>query len=420
MKNFNKSRLVAAIGATTLALGMSQSASAEVSISGWINEGMTYYDDGTSSDIVQTSDNGTTLGSRITFAGSTDFQGLTFGFETILEPQAVNTPLIFSNQHGPGARGGARFDDQNGHVIGVLGSSVHVGGNFGKVTVGLQSMPTDNIAVLADPSTTLWSSISPVFRGNGFNVEGSGAALGAGSGTFWGSFMGCLTAPGLQGPGGIGLDCNGIYRQGVRYDLPTFVDNLNIAVGYANDDVYDVAAKYNTQLGRINAMLHAGYAMNNGPDTGGNAAGFYDSADNFQVQLGLMDPQTGLFGTFAYQMESADLTAAGNAINYEDDTDAFWGKIGVKRKFNSLGDTSFAFQYGTYNDQYGALGGAGVTGSEVERIGFEVNQYFGESLILYGVYENLSLDVDGGAAVQNAFGGSDDLDTFTLGLTYFF
>ncbi|MDZ7736948.1 MAG: hypothetical protein U5P41_13280 [Gammaproteobacteria bacterium] len=102
---------------------------------------------------------------------------------------------------------------------------------------------------------------------------------------------------------GIGLDCNGIYRQGVRYDLPTFVDNLNIAVGYANDDIYDVAAKYNTQLGRINTILHLGYAVNSWPHrpVAHDSGRLFDSADNFQAQLGLMDPQTGLFGTFAYQ-----------------------------------------------------------------------------------------------------------------------
>ncbi|MEX2516541.1 MAG: porin [Gammaproteobacteria bacterium] len=426
MNTFNKNTLASAVGVAALALSVSAPVQAEegVTISGWINEALIYFDDGVGSDVVQASDNGTTLGSRITFAGNTDVAaGINAGFEVILEPLSNNTPLIFSNQSGIADVGsGGPFDETTGAGIGVLGSSVNVGGAFGKFTVGLQSMPTDNIAVLADPSLTLWSSISPVFRGNGFNIQGTGAGFGAGAaGVVWGSFLGCLTAPELQGVGGIGLDCNGIYRNGVRYDLPTFVENLNIAVSYANDDVYDVAAKYNTQIGRVNTILHLGYAQNNGPSTGGNAAvQFYDSADNFQAQLGLMDPQTGLFGTFAYQFEDADLTAAGRAINYGDDTDALWLKVGVKRQFNSLGDTSFDFQYGRYSDQYGALGAVGVTGSDVDRIGFAVNQYFGSNLIIYGAYENLSLDVEGPAATQALFAGDEDLDIFSLGLTYFF
>lgn len=423
MKTFNKSTLAAAVGTATLALAMSGQAQAEssVTLSGWINEGLTYFDDGDNSDVVQTSDNGTTLGSRITFSGSTDLAntGMNAGFEVILEPLSTNTPLIFSNQDGATASG-QRFDDNLGADIGVLGSSVNVGGPFGKFTVGLQSMPTDNIAVLADPSLTLWPSISPVFRGNGFSIkgtEGSGGPGVAGE-QVWGQFLNCYTAPELQGAGGIGIDCNGIYRNGVRYDLPTFVDGLGIAVGYANDDIYDVAAKYNIELaGRLNTILHAGYATNQGPSTGGNAGGvFYDEADNIQVQLGLMDAPTGLFGTLAYQRETVD----GEVAGFEDSTDAWWGKVGIKRSFTAVGDTAVAFQYGQYNDQHGALGvTSGITGSEVRRLGVEVSQYFGSDLIIYGVWERLDLDgVDGPGSA--AFAGAEELDTVTLGLTYFF
>jgi hypothetical protein len=202
------------------------------SISGWINEGLLSWDDGVDSGLSQLSDNGTTLGSRITLAGSAKVsEGITAGFEVILEPLSVSTPLIFSNQDG--------IKGTNGADIGVLGSSAHFGGSWGKITIGLQSMPTDNIAVLADPSLTLWSGISPVFRGNGFFIRGLGTGA---SNEVWGSFLNCLTANGLTGIGGIGIDCNGIYRNGVRYDFPAW-GNISVAVGYANDDIYDIAAK---------------------------------------------------------------------------------------------------------------------------------------------------------------------------------
>ena len=141
----------AALVAATSMLPLSQAAMAEVTISGWINEGVQFYDDGQGSDMVQSSDNGTTLGSRITFAGESEVAtGITAGFEVIIEPnQTSGTPLIFSDQ--------ATYGDTNSASIGTLGQSLHVGGAWGKVTVGLQSMPTDNIAVLEDPSLTLWS-----------------------------------------------------------------------------------------------------------------------------------------------------------------------------------------------------------------------------------------------------------------------
>ncbi len=404
----NKTKLLkgACLVAATSMLPVSQAAMADGNwgISGWVNEALSYFDDGVGSDIIQNSDNGTTLGTRITLSGSTDLpnSGLSAGFEIILEPSDTANILGIGSSTG-------FVDGQNGHAIGVLGNSINLSGGFGKVTLGLQSMPTDNIAVLEDPSLTLWASISPVFRANGATIRGLGTAA---SNTTWGSFLQCQTVPGL----GIGIDCNGIYRAGIRYDLPAF-GPVTVAVGYANDDVYDVAAKYKGNLGGINASLALGYAINQGGG-GSNVGG--NESEMFAVQGGLMDPGTGIFGSIAYQVEQADGGAI--ATTSGDDTDAWWLKVGIKKGFNSFGDTSLAFQFGQYNDQYGATGANIINGSEVERIGFEVNQYFGSRLIIYGVWENLDLDVDCTVAATCAaqYGGAQDVDTFTLGGTFFF
>lgn len=398
------------VAATSL-VSLSQTANAEEAaswgLSGWINEGMTYYDDGVMTDMAQLSDNGTTLGSRITLSGSADLPdtALNAGFEVILEvlsgaPNFAGggsvTPLLFANQ--------SNLETFNGGDIGVLGSSVFVGGTWGKITMGLQSMPTDNIAVLADPSLTIWSGISPVFRGNGFTIRGLGAGA---SNTTWGSFLQCLTVPGL----GIGIDCNGIYRNGIRYDLPAF-GPVSVAVGYANDDVFDIAAKYNGEVGKLKAVLHAGYAVS--ADGGTNVGG--SGANVFQVQGGLMDPDSGLFGTLAFQFEDADNATAGTG----DDTDAYYFKGGIKKNWSGFGDTALYFEYGIYNDQFGSGNSSGITGSEIQRFGLSVDQYFGSKLIIYGKFENLGLDIEGSAAAQTIYGGAEDLALFTLGTTFFF
>lgn len=400
MKNKKFSAKQIAIG--IMALGFSQVAFSEsnLNISGWINEGVLYYDDGVNSDVVETTDNGTTLNSRVTFSASADVPttSMKAGMELIIEPnQSNNTPLLFSNQ--------STFGDGNGATINTLGKSVYLEGSWGKVTMGLQSMPTDNIAVLADPSGTLWSSISPVFRFNGFTIQGLGAGA---TNTVWGSFLQCLTTPGL----GIGIDCNGIYRNGVRYDLPTFAKGLNVAVGWANNEIYDVAAKYNTEVGNLKVVLHGGYAVNAKGGTNVGASG----SDTLQFQGGVMDKGTGLFATVAYQKETSDDAAAGTG----DDTDAYWVKGGIKQSWLSMGDTVLTAQYGSYNDQFGA-GGGGITGSKVKRVGFSINQNFGPSLVVYGAYERLSLDVDcNSAACSAAYDGAKDLDMFVLGATFFF
>lgn len=387
----------ACLAAAVSMLPVSQAALADVSISGWINEDIIYYDDGQGSDIFQASGNDTTLGSRITFAGSTDLPaGLSAGFEVITEyNDAAGRSLAFTQ---------ATASDNTGLLqsVNFLGHSVYLSGAFGKVTVGLLTTPTDNIAVLGDPSLTLWSSNGVVFRGPGMVIRNATDASIAGS--TWGTFLQCQTLGGA----GIGLDCNGIYRNGVRYDLPTFIDNVTLAVGWSNDDIYDVAGTWSGDLGRLKANLRLGYTENSGVNTA-----TYDSTSLFQAQGGLMDPVTGLFGTVAYQNEDAD-KRTGALATASGDSDVYWLKVGIKKAFNSLGDTAIAFQYGSYNDQYGAT--AGVTDSEVTRIGFSVDQYFGSSLILYGSYENFSLD----ATTTTVGTEGDDLDMFTLGLTYFF
>ena len=427
------------------------------SISGWLNEGLTYIDDGVGSDVVQLTDNGNTLGSRITLNGSMDLPntGLSAGFEVILEPHSGALGL------GSGGYGNiSAYDSDNGDVLGVLSNNINLSGAFGKLTLGLQSMPTDNIAVLEDPSLTLWSSIGPVFRGNGVIMRGGKKSKGNNSiGSTYGDFLNCYTNPALRNGLGIGMDCNGTYLRGIRYDLPA-IGPLTIAVGYANDDVFDVAAKYKGEFGGLKGQLAIGYASNssgykekfNIPVKGVPAALkdtidninqrppmlVYKSAKNLQLQAGLMHMDTGVFGTVAYQREDASLTREATVLGLDDKPTAYWLKTGVKRAFNSLGDTSIAFQFGRYNDQFGlneAL--VGVRSSKLKRIGFEINQYFGSRFILYGTYENLSVDVkgngnnetctEGGEAAVNFcsvaiadMNGSKDLDTFTAGMVYFF
>jgi len=133
--------------------------------------------------------------------------------------------------------------------------------------------------------------------------------------------------------------------------------------------------------------------------------------------LGLMDPETGLFGAFTWQHEKVDGDVLASA---EDETDAYYTKLGIRKAFNNLGDTAFYVEYGLYKDQFGALGEFGVTGSEVTRTGMALEQYFGSKLFIYGKYEQLDLDVDGDATVEAIYNDIDELNLFSLGVTYFF
>jgi len=412
----NKTKLLkrASLVAMTAMLPFSQVATAgEVNISGWVNEEMFAYDDGNSSDIIAAEANGITLGTRLQFAGTQELpnSGLTAGFEFSVEPGGL-TPLLSITQANGGDNNTA-FTSVN-----LLSSSINLSGGFGKVTLGTQSMPTDNIGVLSDPSLTLWASVSPVFRGNGLTIQGLGAGA---ANTTWASNLQCVTTPGL----GIGFDCNGVYRTGLRYDLPAFM-GIKVAVGYANDDIYDISLNHSGSIAGLNTVIGMGYAINQGGG-GSNLADGTNETEVFQVQAGLMDPGTGIFGSVAYMNDQGDggtgTTGTGGVTG--DDIDSYFIKVGVKRDFNSLGPTAISMIYGSYNDGMGA-GDVGLTGSEVERIGVSITQYFGAGFQIYGTWEQLDLDVDcGGTAVQATtcttnYGGADELDLFALGATYFF
>ncbi len=431
-----KSKLLkrASLIAMAAMLPLSQVATAgEVNISGWVNEEMFGYDDGNSSDIIAAEANGITLGTRLQFAGTQELPnsgGMTAGFEFSVEPGGL-TPLLSITQANGGDNNTA-FTSVN-----LLSSSVNIAGGFGKLTLGTQSMPTDNIGVLSDPSLTLWASVSPVFRGNGLTINGLGAGA---TNTNWSSFLQCLTTPGL----GIGFDCNGVYRTGLRYDLPAFM-GIKLAVGYANDDIYDISLNHSGSIAGLNTVIGMGYAINQGG--GGSNVGGTES-EVFQVQAGLMDPGTGIFGSVAYMNDQAD-GIAGSTVGLGDDVDSYFIKVGVKRAFNSLGDTALSFIYGSYNDMFGngataagtagsvtaagvataataAVANPGIVGSEVQRLGFSVTQYFGAGFQVYGAWEQLDLDVDCGgtaavvAGCNTAYGGADELDMYTIGATYFF
>jgi hypothetical protein len=134
------------------------------------------------------------------------------------------------------------------------------------------------------------------------------------------------------------------------------------------------------------------------------------------VQGGVLHSGTGLFGVLTYQYEKADSAASGTG----DDTDAYYVKAGIKKRWFDFGDTSLYGEFGYYKDQYGAGNVDGITGSDVQRIGVSAVQEFGDRLRIYIKFENLSLDVDGNATAKAIYDGADDLNTITTAVTYFF
>ena len=417
---------VAVLEATTARKGNKK---VSLTVSGWVNQALLIWDDGINSDAYVVSDNGTTLGTRISFAGDARINSdWSAGYKITIQPQNAEA-LLGVNQ----------LDDDGGLIngVGLLESFMWIKSEqLGKLSWGQQSQATDNIAIV-DHSGTLFSSIPPVFRGNAFFLRGAGGtgfsggagaaavgdnvafnaanltppappAPGAGApGLSWASFLQCHGIGGV----GIGADCNGVLTNSVRYDTPTFA-GFTLSASWGEDDFWDVGLRYNGEFNGFKVGFAVGYSENDE----------VNDVSYLQIGASIMHVPSGLFVSGEWGQEDVDTIGSTNAstiANFTDDPDNFYVKAGIKRRFNSLGATAIYGEYAQYNDQYTvALAGAGVTGSEVTRYGVTLHQWIdAAALQLYAKWKHLELDVDGGpSGLQDV----EDLDQFILGGVIFF
>lgn len=375
---------VATLEATTARKGNRK---VSLTISGWVNTGLFIWDDGYDSDAYVTADNGTTLGSRITFAGSAKINSeWSAGYDITIEVQQDDVLLAGLNQ-----------TNDDGTNFGLLYSNMWIKSErIGKVTIGQQSHSTDNISIV-DLSGTLFSSLPIVFEGITFNLRNQ--ATGALIDATWSSSLSC---------GGIGFDCNGIPQNVIRYDSPT-ISGFTVSASWGENDFWDVALRYSGEFGDFKVAAAIGYAELSGLDAAGN------DTETLEGGASIMHTPTGIF-------------VAGSINNFETDagidSNSYFIKAGIKQRWNSLGHTAIYGEYGSYEDGVlggdlsapGVAGGAALVGtSEVERFGVGIHQWIDAAAMqVYAKWDHLELES------SNALVDDNELDMFTLGGVIFF
>ncbi len=373
---------VATLEATTARKGNRK---VSLTISGWVNSGLYIWDDGVASDAYVASDNGTTLGSRFTFAGAAKINSdWSAGYNITIEAQQDDVFLQGTNQN----------QDDSGTNLSVLYSYMYVKSEtYGTLSLGKQSQATDNISIV-DLSGTLFSGNNIVFEGNTFLLR-NGNGNGALTTTTWGTALGCS---------GIGQDCHGVPFNVVKYETPT-IAGFTVSASWGEDDFWDVAAKYAGQFGDFKVAAAIGYSEFDGTDA---KVGGFSENQLFEVGGSIMHVPTGIFVSSSYtDFELVNFAATGGSV----DTDSWYIKAGVKQRWNSLGDTAIYGEYGQYNDGLNS-------GSEVERIGVGLHQWIdAASMQLYAKWDHLELE---GASGANAVLNGNELDQFTLGGVIFF
>lgn len=373
---------VAELEATTARKGNRK---VSLTVSGWVGQQVMFWDDGTERN-AYVHDLGTTLGSHFKFTGAAQITpDWSAGY--VLHIEAISSDSLTISQdvdNGPAALAGRAGGAQVLQSYWFLKSE-----RLGKVGVGLQSQATDNLAILVDGSGSLVPANWVAFDVNSFFVRDSAGNL---TDVTWGNAG--FTCGGMGGAWG---DCNGIPRNVVRYDSPTF-GGFSVSASWGEDDMWDVAGRYAGELGRFKLAAAVGYNEVTDDDMGALNS---ETLRYFQAGLYIQDIPTGLFAMGNYgRLDSSEFSG---------DAETWYAKAGLRRKWFSLGHTVL---YGEYlNNQgdgsfvnFNPLGdfSAIASSSELDVWGLGVVQEIDAAAMSVWVkYRNLEYDDNSGVAYDD-------------------
>jgi hypothetical protein len=357
-----------------------------LTISGWVAEQVTYWDDGVE-DNVYVHGLGTTLATNVKFSGqATIAPGWSAGY--LLHLEAIDSDGLTHNANtdvGPAVDPLVQQGDISSGIVTVLQSYWFIKSDqLGKVSVGRVSQASDNTAILVDGSGSLVAANWVAFDSNNFLINNNG-----GVGIAWGGAQSC------RGMGGAWGDCNGLVRQGVRYDSPTFA-GFSVSAGWGSDDFWDVAARYAGEFGGIKIAAAVAYnEWTGGPTPLLAAANFPGKMDYLQAGLYLQHVPTGLFILGNYGKLDDDFTGLPEA-------DTYYVKAGLRQRWTQLGHTVL---YGEWlqGDDGGATIGTIATNSELTVWGLGVVQEVdAAAMSVWLKYRNLEYEDNSGVSYQDA------------------
>ena len=346
-----------------------------LTISGWVAEQVTYWDDGVEDNVYVTG-LGSTLATNVKFTGqATIVPGWTAGY--VLHIEADGSDSLTTDQdtpRGPGLLGGALT---NNFVQTMQSYWFIKSDHYGKVSIGLQSMVSDNAAILVDGSGSLVPANWVAFDFLSFGIRNNAGGF---TGATWGGAGICI-------PG----DCFGVPANSVRYDSPTFA-GFSASASWGDDEIWDIGIRYAGELHGFKLAATAVYAES----SGGSISSLFGDADYFQAGVYGQHIGTGLFLLVNYGDFENNLTT--------DEGDVWYFKAGIRQKWNHLGATVL---YAEYLDSE-----ASIASREFEWFGVGVVQEIdAAAMSMWLKYRNMEVDDDG--TVCGA--GCQDFDEVTFG-----
>lgn len=377
-----------------------------LTISGWVAEQVMWWDDGTESN-VYVGGVGTTLASHFKLTGQASIApGYQAGYVIQVETDTADPLLV--NQD----------DDDANAGINLLQSYWFINSDrYGRLSLGQLSPASDNTAILVDGSGSLVPANWVLFDNQNFNLRINGQ-LGPGN---WGDLAHCnFLAPG-QGGLGVSGDCVGVPGNYVRYDSPTFA-GFSVSADWGEDDIWDVAARYAGEFNGVKVAVAASYARST------DLRAFNNAIENvavgyFQIGAFINHMPTGLFLYGAYGHENTDGPQA--IVSTMDNSDTWYLKAGLRRKFNTLGHTVLYGEYGEKNDTLdcGMFGCDGTrnsfaNGSKLKQWGLGIVQEIdAAAMSMFISYRHFEGEFDCSASCNDStgnFGLHHEFDDFDL------
>ncbi len=257
---------------------------------------------------------------------------------------------------------------------------------LGKLSIGKNALADKSAAMFTDLSGTQVIANYVLFDGGSFFLRRDGVL----SGLRWGDFGYCYSQ---QRPWG--GDCDGIVMNGVRYDSPTFA-GFSMSASWGMDDDWEIAGRYSGEAAGFKLAFGVGYSVNTDEKTQPPPVSPSKDSAFFQAGGYAEHLATGLFIHAAYGEEDNNgKVTLGGFI--EPNSQQWYVKGGLRRKWIGLGHTIVFGEYGRYIDQLSpAALAAGATDSEFDRFGVgAVQEIDAASLSLWMKYREHKAEVSG-------------------------
>ncbi len=384
---------VAELEATTARKGNRK---VSLTVSGWVNESLMVWDDGTESNAYVGTN--TLEQSRFRFVGEAQIApGYSAGYT--MEIGVQGEPLNGFTQAGPGT-------GSSNNVLTVRKSNWWLKSkDLGKVTVGLEGTALYHILDDADGANT--RNFSDAQAAGAYNPNFFLRHDGGGvNGLKWSSI--------LQGidNGTVGQDGR---RNIVRYDSPT-IAGFVLTASWGEDDDWGMALTYSNKWGDFLVLGKVGYGRNSDENIGCSEKGIANQSatdcELFGTAATIMHVPTGLYVYGGYAQNHDNLVA--DTAPGADATSSLWFvQGGIEQKWLPLGKTTIFGEY--RHDDGGSKLHANVTttagdflhSTSLNFVGAGVVQHIDPAeMDLYVVYRHAGGDIKGTVT------GDTSLDAF--------